>query len=337
MPLGEEHSSTLVVEVDGSPLPADVHGHHGRRVRRRQPQRARHVRAALHRHGRDVLTKGGFTIGAKVRLLVQTRRPGGPQPLLNGEVTALETGAVRRTACTPSCAGSTSRTGCSGAGGSRPTSSPTASDIARKVAQRAGLRAGRIDAARPGAEARHAGRRQRLGVPAPARDRDRLPGRGGRRQARLPDDRQPPATAPSGSPGSRENPLVLERGVNLVTLRATVTSADQVAEVEVRGWDMSTKAKVVVCRRRRHGQRRSSPTSTPRQLAKKFGSPRYVTPFSTFDQQAQVDAAAKAIAGAPGRRLRGARGRRPRQPQAARRVRRSRSSEWASRSRAGTR
>ena len=37
-----------------------------------------------------MLAKGGFTIGAPVKLTVQTSDPGGPLPLMEGEITAVE-------------------------------------------------------------------------------------------------------------------------------------------------------------------------------------------------------------------------------------------------------
>src|SRR4029079_13649038 len=51
--------------------------------------------------------------------------------------------------------------------------------------------------------------------------------------------------APRERDESRQNPLVIEKGVNLLWLRSTVTAAGQVPEVEVRGWDVAQKQAVV--------------------------------------------------------------------------------------------
>ena len=80
----ESFANTLLVEVEGSPLPADVaplltyaYVEDSRNLpdmfvlRLRDPQ---HV----------ALGKAKLTIGAKVVLKVQTADPGGPQPLMSG-------------------------------------------------------------------------------------------------------------------------------------------------------------------------------------------------------------------------------------------------------------
>ncbi len=292
MPLGEEHSSTLVVEVNGTPLPADVMATMVGGYVDDSSNVPDMFGLRFTDEGATALTKGGFSIGAKVRLLVQTSAPGGPQLLLSGEVTSLETEVSPHGLHTVVRGLDQSHRLFRGRRVEAYVQS-TASDIARKVASRAGLRPGQIDAGGP--VLKHV---TQDGVT----DWEFL-----RRLAfetgflvavvdgKLDFGRPTAASdAPSGSPGSRENALVLERGVNLVTLRATVTSADQVAEVEVRGWDMSTKAKVVSVAAAATVSAKL-PDIDPVSLAKKFDSPRYVTPFSTFDQQAQVDAAAKSL------------------------------------------
>ncbi|HWG98815.1 MAG TPA: type IV secretion protein Rhs, partial [Pilimelia sp.] len=86
----EQFANSLLVEVDGAPLPADVFAlltyayvDDSRNLPDRFVLRFRDP-------ARTVLAKGRFTIGAEVRLRVQTSDPGGPVPLMTGEVTALE-------------------------------------------------------------------------------------------------------------------------------------------------------------------------------------------------------------------------------------------------------
>jgi len=292
MPLGEEHGSTLVVEVNGGQLPADVmatlvHGYvdDSSNVPDMFVLRFTDEQAT-------VLSKGGFTIGAPVRLLVQTTGPGGPELLLTGEVTTLETEVSGHGLHTVVRGLDKSHRLFRGRRVEAYVQS-TRSDIARKVAQRAGLSAGKIDGGGP--VLKHV---TQDGVTDWEFLR-RLAFENGCNVAVVDGklDFAPPtpaSEAPSGSQGSREDPLVLERGVNLTALRATVTSADQVAEVEVRGWDMSTKDKVVAIAPAATVSAKL-PETDPVALAKKFSSPRFITPFTTFDQQKQVDAAAKSL------------------------------------------
>ena len=106
------------------------------------------------------------------------------------------------------------------------------------------------------------------------------------------------ATAAATGPGaasSRQNPLVLEKGVNLVSLRATVTAADQVPSVEVRSWDVAQKKPIV-------GTATARTTSAvldgidPAKLAKLVKAPALVEPHPTQPDQGGCTAMATAIA-----------------------------------------
>jgi uncharacterized protein involved in type VI secretion and phage assembly len=293
MPFGEEYSNTLLVEVEGSPLPPEV--------------------AALLTSGyiddsanvpdlfvlrfsdehATVLTKGQIKIGARVVLSVQSSGPGGPVPLLSGEVTALEkeVGAdgVHTIVRGLDHAHRLFR-------GSRVEAylQSTAADIVRKVAQRAGIRAGTIDASGPVLD--HVAQDavsdwqflRRLAAESGA---DLRVTDGALHFTSATDA----ATAPAGDSGARSDPLVIERGVNLVTLRGVVTSGEQVPDVEVRGWDPANK-KAVVSVAAAKARSAKLPDVTPDALAKTFGGNRYLAPPTTFDRTAQSDASAAAIA-----------------------------------------
>lgn len=289
---GEEASSTLLVEVGGRTLPDDVAA----------LLTSGYVDDSLHvpdlfvlrfseQAGR-VLDKGGFRIGVAVRLLVQTSAPGGPVPLVSGEVTALET-----------------EVGADGVHtvvrgldhshrlfrGRRVEAyvQVTASDIARAVAKRAGIGVGRVD--HRGPLLAHRGQDGVSDWEFLRRLADEVGAELAVVDGKL--DFRTPADA-GGAPGStaraRQDPLVIERGVNLVSLRATVTSADQVPEVEVRGWDVEAKRPLVA----------SMPAATtsaklpdvdPSALARTFGSPRWVEPASPYGTQRQCESAAHAL------------------------------------------
>lgn len=51
--------------------------------------------------------------------------------------------------------------------------------------------------------------------------------------------------APAPSTSSSRNPMVLEYGANLLALRASLSAADGASQVEVRGWDVTTKKPLV--------------------------------------------------------------------------------------------
>ncbi|MGM1060508.1 VgrG-related protein [Saccharothrix sp. Mg75] len=106
----------------------------------------------------------------------------------------------------------------------------------------------------------------------------------------------PAASAPA--PTNVAHPCVLELGRNVRVLRASLTSADQVQEVEVRGWDVRAKAPLVS----------TSPavTSTavvpgakPADVGRAFGTKAKTLVFDTpYGTDAETRAASKSLAGA---------------------------------------
>jgi hypothetical protein len=119
-----------------------------------------------------VLDKAKISIGAPVKLLVQQSGPGGPAPLLSGEVTALETEMDHDGLYTIVRGLDHSHRLFRGRRVEAYLQS-TAADIVRKVAGRAGIQAGTIDAKGPVLQHVGAGRHQRLGLPPQAGRRGR--------------------------------------------------------------------------------------------------------------------------------------------------------------------
>lgn len=120
----------------------------------------------------------------------------------------------------------------------------TASDIVRKVVATAGVQVGRIQATKTVYE---------FISQANVTDWDFL--------ARLADENEmvmsldakgkfqfvkpdPASGAPPVSTPGEKSPFVLEGGTDVLRCRAAVTSADQIAKVEARGWDVTTKKKL---------------------------------------------------------------------------------------------
>jgi phage protein D/phage baseplate assembly protein gpV len=299
----ESFANNLVVEVEGRPLQDDVkplltyaYVDDSRNLPDTFVLRFRDV-------GNVVLAKGAFTIGAKIALKVQTADPGGPQSLFSGEITSVgldldRTGTFtevrgydkahrlfrgRRVAVYPNM---------------------TIADVVRKVTERAGLTVGTIDNVRGigGRPHTQIGQHnvsdweflsmlaENVGAQIVVLD--------GKLDFRLPEQ---PDAAPDTSAKANTNPLVLEAHRTLIALRAGVTAAEQVPEVEVRGWDFENKQPVTAT---------ATPKTTgtevtgvdPVALAKKFAGP----PFVVADGPRRTPAEAKAGADALAARLGGA-------------------------------
>jgi phage protein D len=169
----------------------------------------------------------------------------------------------------------------------------TASDVAKKVAQRAGLAVGRIDATTTVFE------HVTQGGVSDWEFLDKLAREIGR-EVRVTDGKfefrnpRPAADAPATNAPKTE-PLALHQGTDLIRFRAVVTSAQQVKEVQVRGWDVTEKRALI-------GTAPSTSTGTqlqgasPGELAKTFGDPVYVASDVPYRTQAEVDAAATSLA-----------------------------------------
>jgi phage protein D len=281
------------VEVEGRPLPADV-----------EPLLASgFVDDSLHLPDlfvlrfRDpdhlVLPKGGFKIGAKVKLSVDTGAST-PQPLMTGEVTAVE-------AEFDSTGTFTIVRGFDHAHrlfrGRRTYSykQVTASDIVSTVAQRASLKIGKVESTKTVYEHVTQGGvsdwrflsdlAREIGFEVAVRD--------GELHFSAP---RPAADAPERGGRPATDPLVLNLGTDLLRVHATVTSAQQVGSVQVRGWDVAQKRALVATVPARTTSATVSGGVTPAGLAGLFGNPVYVTGDVPYRTQAEVEAAADALA-----------------------------------------
>ncbi|HYU86873.1 MAG TPA: VgrG-related protein [Kribbellaceae bacterium] len=282
-------TNTCLVEIDGSALPLDV-----------VPlltaayvddsQRLPDMFELRFRDGNHVvLQKTGAKIGSAVRVSVMTTTSQTPVLLMAGEITALEaefdTGGSFTVLRGYDPAHRLFR-------GRRTESytQMTASDIAAKVARRAGLTVGSVMSTTTVFEhVSQAGISDWELLDALARDAGcEISVRDGKFNF------APPADA-AGAPGSPEHPLVLKLGTDLLRFRSVLTSAEQVKEVEVRGWDVSSKQALTttVPARTKTVQ---LPNATPADLAHTFGDPVLVATGVPHRTQAEVDAAAAALA-----------------------------------------
>jgi phage protein D len=167
------------------------------------------------------------------------------------------------------------------------------SDIARKVAQRHKLEAGVIDDSRMTHE--HVSqcnlsdfeflkaRARAIGFEMAVAE--------GKLDFRKPAESS--AAPPEGDFNS-ENPLQLVFGQDLLEFRPRVSSAEQVSEVKVRGWDPKEK-KALIGSAQASSTSYSLPTG-PSDLASKFGAPDLVAVDRVPSTQTEAEAAARALA-----------------------------------------
>ena len=286
-------AKALVVEVAGQPLPPElattlVSGYVD--DSRTQPDL---FVLRFRDPARVLLAKGGFSIGAQVRLLASSAGDPAPQPLLTGEVTGLEVD-IDDTGTFTTVRGLDRSHRLFRGRRVASYQNMTAGDICRQVAQRAGLKAGKID----------------LGGPVLAHVAQpnvtdwefvrRLAEDAGGQPFVV--DGELSVTGPveaGGAPDpatrSEQSPLVLELGQNLLRCRAGIGAAEQVDAVEVRGWDTATKRALVG-----HAPAGTASTLqlgvTPAQASKPFGAATFVATDTTYPTQAQVDQVARSLA-----------------------------------------
>jgi uncharacterized protein involved in type VI secretion and phage assembly len=242
----ESFANTLTVEVNGVKVPADIAGF----LVMAYVDDSRNLPDLFVLRYRDqdqlVLDKGKFKIGVPIKLSVQTADPAGPELLLDGEVTAIELDADPTGTYTEirgfDLAHRFSR-------GRRVAAYPnmTLKDIVSKVAQRAKVPPGDIDNVKgfggdPNVQVSQdnvsdADFLQRLADTVGAQYSVVK----GKLNFKLP---TPPKGAPAPNAKATASPQVLELGRNLVSIRATVTAAEQVPQVESRGWDPKAKQAV---------------------------------------------------------------------------------------------
>src|SRR5690349_1509715 len=243
---------------------------------------------------RTVISKSGVKIGSKLVVSATSIGTTTPEPLVTAEVTALEV-EFDSTGTFTVIRGYDPAHRLFRGRRTETYTQVTASDVAKKVAQRAGLDLGTVDATNTVFE--HVSQ-------AGVNDWDFLNSlageigheigvEAGKFEFRAP--RPAGEAPPTGSPNSE--PLLLRQGTDLLRFRAVVTSAAQVKEVQVRGWDVTQKkALVATAPARTRAAEPAGPGTGPADLAKVFGDPVYVATDVPYRSQSEVDSAATAIA-----------------------------------------
>ncbi|WP_105975763.1 VgrG-related protein [Streptomyces geranii] len=171
----------------------------------------------------------------------------------------------------------------------------TASDIARKVVATAGVQAGRIQSTKTVYEFISQANITDWDFLARLADENEMVmslDAKGKFQFLTPD---PASGAPPVSTPGEKSPFVLEGGTDILRCRAAVTSADQIAKVEARGWDVTTKKKLTAT-----SPATSTPLigigTTPQKAAAPFKAGVLVETDTPYDRQSEVRFAAGALA-----------------------------------------
>ena len=286
-------SSAFVIEIDGAPLPADA----------KALLIAAHVDDSLRLPDlfmlrfrdseRIVVAKSGVKMGSKVKVSVTSDGNTSPEALIEGEVTALEAEFDNTGTYTVIRGYDQAHRLFRGRRTESYTQS-TASDVATQVAQRAGLGIGKVESTSTVFDHLSQGGvtdwefldslATQIGYEVAVKD--------GKFDFRKPAKAD---TAPEGGKSQAENPLVLRLGTDLLRFRTLVTAAEQVKEVQARGWDLAQK-KAFVATAPATTTSAVLPAITPVDIAKKFGDPVYVATDVAYRTQAEVDGAAAAIA-----------------------------------------
>ncbi|MFI2738363.1 VgrG-related protein [Streptomyces sp. NPDC018711] len=242
----------------------------------------------------EFLKKTGITIGTPLRVSVVTVTGQARERLFNGEVTALEVDRDRTGSFTVVRAFSKAHRLQRG----RKVvayRNMTAAAIVRKVAAGAGLACGTVQAAPV---------TYKQLSQANVSDWDFLQFLAAESGAQVRvDDKellqftkpQKASGAPAPSTSAARNPMVLEYGRNLLALRASLSAADGAQQVEVRGWDVTTK-RPLVARQPSVDSDTVVPGLSPA-LAARFGKSSKLTVTDTpYRTQAETKAVADAVA-----------------------------------------
>lgn len=241
----------------------------------------------------ELLKKTGVTIGSTLEVAVAAARTNIEETLFRGEVTALELDVDGTGAYTVIRAMSKAHRLHRGRR-VKAFRKMTADAIVRAVAKNAGLTVGRVEAA--------AITYQQLSQ-AGVSDWDFLQQLAADHGAVVSVDDQgrleftklkPASSAPP--PTDSTSPFVLEFGRNLMALRAALSSAELAGGVEVRGWDVTARQKVVA-RRNNTPSKTVQPGLTAATAGGKFATrTRTLVVGTPYGTQAEANAAADALA-----------------------------------------
>jgi phage protein D/phage baseplate assembly protein gpV len=247
---------------------------------------------------RDAFDKLGVKVGATVKISAGPIGESATQTLIAGEVTALEgvydsIGVYEETGSRAVIRGYDRSHRLHRGRHTETYRNVTDSDIARTVAQRAGLDIGSVDSTSVTHE--HVSQINTTDWEF-LRARARECGRevdvvDGKFEFRVPAES---GEAPQEGDLGSTDPLQFVLDDDVDSFRPRVTSAEQVSQVEVRGWDPAQKQAIVATAEAKTTH--AALDATPSDLASTFGSPIQVMTSRPLQTQAEADEVAKALA-----------------------------------------
>jgi phage protein D len=289
----QQSAGKFKIEIDGVELPKDIDNLLSSAVVDSNLHQPDMFVLSFRDPNRAVLTKTGAKIGSKVRVTAFSEAAPAGDPLLNGDVTALEVNHDESGTFTVLRGYDQSHLLFRGRQ-TQTYQNMTSADIAQKIADRASLQVGQIDPTSPVFPyVSQNNSNDWLFLKKLASDVG---------YEVLVDDgklyfRQPVASTSGPAAGSLTNtddPLALTMGAHILRLRSVVTSADQVSQVEVRGWDPIQKS--AIFGNASAGTSSATVGTSPTALAGIFGSSTLYAVGVPYSNQTEVDTAAKALA-----------------------------------------
>lgn len=282
------------VEVDGSPLSSQTEALLEQVVVDHHQHLPNMFAITFHDPARDVLNQLNVHIGSTVTIKVTPPGSSAPDTLMKGEVTALEA-EYDATSLRTVLRGYDMSHRLHRGRRTETYKNVTDSDIARTVASRAGLQVGQIDSTSGTfdhvSQANQSdwdflkARAREIGYEMAMED--------GKFQFRQPV--QASGAPQTGSYQNHTDPLQLVFGDDLIEFRPRVTSAEQVSNIKVRGWDPDSK-QVMIGSATAGTVAAAGVQDDPSSLAGTFGGPTFTAVTRPLGQQAQVDVAAASIA-----------------------------------------
>jgi len=288
----QQHAAKLKVEIDGQPLSQELDPTVVSAFVDNSSSLPDMFQVAFRDPKRTLLQKTGLKVGSKVKLKIFTEASPGGELLITGEVTALEAEYDADGMMTVVRGYDYAHRLFRG----RITQSytnVTYSDIAQTIGQRSGLDIGQIDNS-PTVFTHVSqsnvndwqfikGLANEIGFDVGCFD--------GKFEFRQPVQS---SAAPTTGTLATDQPFQLILGKTLLRFRCVVTSAEQVKQVQVRGWDSAQKQQIVGVAPAKTVS--ASVGTAPEDLAAVFNSPDYVGVDTPYATQAEVDAAAKSLA-----------------------------------------
>lgn len=288
----QQHAAKLKVEIDGQPLAPDLDSALVSAFVDNSSSLPDMFQLTIRDQHRTLLERTHARIGSAVKLKILSASESSGDLLIAGEITALEAEFDPDGMMTILRGYDHSHRLFRGRVTEAYTN-VTYSDVATRVAQRAGLTIGTIDSC-PTVHRRVSqanindwqflkGLANEIGYDVGCFD--------GKFDFRKPTGSR---EGPSAGTLTSEEPMQLTLGTTLLRFRSIVSAAEQVRQVQVRGWDVATKQALIGVAPAR--TKSATVGVEPTALATMFNSPDYVGVGRPYGTQAEVDTAATALA-----------------------------------------